>query len=237
MNRIRSVDTNPVVVPAHLLPRPLTDADRYAKCAVVVTELFSEHLAAGRPLHAKTTWVRFLPTDMDGPALFSDVPATASLGLGEVHEVPYARKVLDRPDDQRRLAILDWLREHMLALAAALSWDVTPIEDAYQACRRDGCRYLRTGAAKSSPDRRRKAHAAYEIDGDGAAWSWIVVTDRAGAVEAVSDRHDSPAAAREGRKVLRSVRWDGDAVTWTPWTDDIVPPGVGGTARFRSGRP
>ncbi|MFF5078503.1 hypothetical protein ACFY36_15740 [Actinoplanes sp. NPDC000266] len=232
--RVRSVDTNPVTHPTRLLRRPLSDADRFAKCAIVVTELFSEHLDRGVPLLAKTTWVRFLPADL-GPARFPAVPALASLGLGEVHEVPYDRRVLDLPDDERRRAILDWLRATMLALAAALSWDAGPIEQACRACLSDGCRYRRTGPARSSPDRRRKAHAEYEIDGDGDAWSWIVVTDRAGVTQAVSDRWDSPPTTSGARKVPRSVRWDGDTVTWTPWTDDVAPDGAARTARFRSG--
>ncbi|XVU29599.1 hypothetical protein ACQPZJ_21730 [Actinoplanes sp. CA-054009] len=235
--RIRSVDTNPVCFPTRLLRRPLKDAARFAKCATVITELFSEHLADGPPLVAKTNWVRFLPADMDGPAFFSDVPATAALGLGEVHEVPYDRKALDLPDHERRLALLDWLREHMLALAAALQWDTTPIEEAYQACLRDGCRYERAGAAKASPGRRWRAHVEYEIDGNGDAWSWVVVTDRAGLTRQVSERWDATPGVRAARRVVRSVRWDGDTVTWTPWTDDVAPPEIGGTARFTGGPP
>ncbi|MEU8820194.1 hypothetical protein [Actinoplanes sp. NPDC048796] len=225
MIRLRSVDTNPVMVPARSLRHPLTDAGRYAKCATVVTELFSEHLAGGPPLIAKTSWVRFLPTDLDGPAAISPLHATSALGLGEVHEVPYDRKVLDLPDDDRRRAILDWLRDHMLALGSGLNWDPGPIEAAYEACLRDGCRYRRTGAAKASPNRRWKAHVEFEIDGDGEAWSWLVVTDRAGAVLTVGERRDSVPFARRGRKVLRSVRWDGDVPTWTSWIDDVFTDG------------
>ncbi|XVV08704.1 hypothetical protein ACQP2X_28085 [Actinoplanes sp. CA-131856] len=237
MRRIRSVDTNPVLDPTRLLTRALSDADRYAKCATVITELFSDHLDRGVPLVAKTNWIRFLPTDMDEPAFFTGMPATASLGLGEVHDVPYDRRVLDLPDGERRLAILDWLREHMLALAATLGWDTVPIEEAYRACRRDDCRYLRVGAAKASPDRRRKAHVEYEIDGDGDAWSWVVVTDRAGLTRQVGERWDATPGVLASRRVPRSVRWDGDTVTWTPWTDDVAPPGIGGRARFKAGPP
>src|SRR3954452_24673557 len=112
----------------------------------------------GTPLLAKTSWVRFIPTDEPGPATFSNIPADASLGLGEVHEVPYDSAILDLPDDETRMAILDWLQKYMLDLAAALAWDTKPLTDAYEACRAERCRFSQHGAAKTSPDRRHKAY-------------------------------------------------------------------------------
>jgi hypothetical protein len=205
--------------------RDLRDAERFAKCATVVTKLYSLHLDGGTPLIAKTSWVRFIPTDMAGPAYFSGEPAIASLGMGEVHEVPYERTVLQLPDHDRRLAILDWLQANLLDLAASLRWDTRSLDDAYQACRRDGCRFLQRGKPKASPDRRYRAHVEFEIDGEGDGWSWVVITNRSGATIAVCDRRDSYASITASRRVRRSLRWQGAEVTWTPWTDDMAPKG------------
>ncbi|MCU7724342.1 hypothetical protein ODJ79_11500 [Actinoplanes sp. KI2] len=238
--RIRSVDTNPVSFPNRLLSRPLSPADRFAKCATVVTQLYSVHLDRGTPLVAKTSWVRFIPTEMTEAPVFSAVPADASLGLGEVHEVPYDRKVLDLPDPERRAAILDWLQANLISLAEALGWDRAPLTEAYESCRRDELRFRQRGAAKTSPDRQHKAYPEFEIDGDGDGWSWVVVTDPRGAVEAESDRRDSLPTATAAGRVLKSLRWDGDTVTWTPWTDDVAPRGhdswVGHVERFAAPR-
>ncbi|GAA3228768.1 hypothetical protein ACFO1B_54340 [Dactylosporangium siamense] len=147
--RLRSVDTNPIFWPTRLTPaRHATPAERFAKCATAVSELYTIHLDAGAPLVAKTSWARFVPVDRPGPARFSGEPATAQLGMGEVHDVPFDPAVLDLPDGARRPAILDWLQEHLLLLAAALGWDTAPLDAAYRACRRDGCRFRQAGPPK-----------------------------------------------------------------------------------------
>jgi hypothetical protein len=222
--RLRSIDTNPIQWPSRLLPQTTGSAERFAKCATVVTKLYSLHLDAGAPLVAKTSWARFIPTEMPGPASFSDVPMTADLGLGEVHEVPYDPAVLALPDAARRLAILNWLQDNLLQLARALGWAVGPLEAAYQACRRDNCELRQSGTPKASPDRRYRARVEFEIDGDGDGWSWVVVTDRAGAVVARGERRDSDATLTASGRVRRSLRWQDDQVTWIPWTSDIAPP-------------
>jgi hypothetical protein len=222
--RIRSIDTNPPETPTRLLTR-LSDAERFAKVATVVTKLYSEHLDAGTPLVAKTSWVSLIPTDGADDGFPAAGAGDASLGLGEVHDVSYDPAVLELPDAERRLAVLDWLQKHMLGLAKALDWDPQPIHEAYQACRQDRCELHKRGPAKSGPGRRFKAHAEFEIDGDGDAWSWLVVTDPAGETVAVSERRDSPPTLTAAAKILKSVRWDAGDVTWTPWTDDFAPPG------------
>lgn len=229
------MDTNPVEFPTRLLGRPLSPANRFAKVATVVTKLYSEHLDTGKPLLARTSWVRFIPTDLPGPAPFSPIPADGSLGLGEVHEVPFDATVPDLPDHERRTAVLDWLHANMLGLAKALNWDEQPLTDAFEACRGERCVLRKRGRAKTSPDRRHKTYAEFDIDGEGDAWSWVVVTDPAGGVLATSDRRDTPPTLTAARTALKSVRWDGGAVTWTPWTDDLAPRGqawVGHVERF-----
>lgn len=239
VTRVRSVDTNPVVFPTRLACRPPSAADRFAKCATAVTALYSLKLDSGTPLVAKTSWVRFIPGEAANSPDFSREPADGSLGMGEVYEVPYDATVLDLADPLRRLAILDWLQDNLLALAAALDWDIRPLIDAYDACRAEECQLSQRGPTKASADRQHTAHAEFEIDGEGDGWSWVVVTDNNGAVEAVSDRHDSPPSMATANRALKSLRWDGDAVTWTPWTDDVVPRGhdhwMGSVQRFSLG--
>ncbi|MFD0522305.1 hypothetical protein [Paractinoplanes durhamensis] len=192
-----------------------------------MTKLYSLHLDTGAPLLAQTSWARFIPVEMSvsGAARFSGVAMTASLGLGEVHDAPYDPAVLELPDHERRPAILDWLQDHLLQLAASLDWDTGPLEAAYQACLRDGCRFRQTGAPKASADRRYRAHVEFEIDGEGDGWSWVEVKDPAGAVILRSERRDSPASITASGRVRRSVRWQGAEVTWMPWVDDIAPKG------------
>lgn len=221
--RLRSIDTNPIGWPSRLVPRGMTDCDRFAKCATVVTKLYSLCLDAGVPLVAKTSWARFIPTDGLTAALFSGVAMTADLGLGEVHEVPYDPAVLNFPDHDRRLAILDWLHAHLLNLAMTLHWDIEPLLAAFHACQRDGCRFVQRGKPKVSPNRRYQAYIEFEIDGEGDGWSRAVIADRLGAVLAVSDRRDSPATITASGRVRRSLRWQESAVTWMPWIDDVAP--------------
>jgi hypothetical protein len=109
--RLRLVDTNPIWLPSRFWAADrigvrASDGDRFAKCATVVTELYSAHLEAGPPLPAKTSWARFVPTNERGPRRFSGIAMTQDLGLGEVHEVPYEPQILCLPDDQRRSAVL-----------------------------------------------------------------------------------------------------------------------------------
>lgn len=222
--RLRSIDTHSLELPSRFIPPHAGPAERYAKCATVVAKLYSLHLDAGAPLVAKTSWARFIPTDMPGPASFSGVAMTADLGLGEVHEVPYNPAVLALPDAARRRAVLDWLQDNLLQLAAALDWDTGPLEATYRACRRDDCELRQSGTSKASPDRRYRARVEFEIDGNGDGWSWAVVTDRAGAEVACSERRDSPATLTASGRVRRSLRWQDGQVTWTPWTDDVAPP-------------
>lgn len=222
--RLRSIDTHPIEWPSRFLPPAAGPAERFAKCATVVAKLYSLHLDAGAPVVAMTSWARFIPAEMVGPAQFSGIPMTASSGLGEVHEVPYPPAALALPDPARRLAVLDWLQDNLLRLAAALSWDTGPLEAAYHACRGDDCELRQSGTPKASPDRRYRARVEFEIDGDGDGWSWVEVTDRSGAVVACSERRDSPATLTASGRVRRSLRWQDGQVTWTPWTDDIAPP-------------
>ncbi|GAA2908164.1 hypothetical protein Acy02nite_90790 [Actinoplanes cyaneus] len=62
-----------------------------------------------------------------------------------------------------------------------------------------------------------------------------MATDKNGKAVATSDRHDTPPTLSAAGKTLKSVRWDGDVVTWTPWTDGMAPQGqqwVGHVERF-----
>lgn len=144
--------------------------------------------------------------------------------LGQVHEVPFDTAVNSLPDAERRRAILNWLHDNLLALATSLHWDVAPLEAAYTASIEDSCRFVRSSAAKKSPTRKLSARLKYEIDGSGDAWSSVMVIDSANDTVASSERFDSLASIRAWRDVAKSLRWDGDTITWTPWTDDVAPP-------------
>ena len=212
---------------SRLLPSAVTTADLFAKCATAVAKRYSLALDAGEPLVAKTSWARFVPTDMPRPEPFAGlVPMTADLG-GEVHEVPYDPAVLTLPDHERRQAVLDWLHGNLLGLAAALYWHTGPLDAAYEACLRDGCRFQQQGTPKANPNRRYRAHVEFEIDGNGDGWSWAVITDRAGTVVATSDRRDSPASITSSGRIRRSLHWQGAEATWIPWIEvnDLAPKG------------
>jgi hypothetical protein len=226
--RLRSVDTNPIFLPSRFwatdpIGMRADEGARFAKYATVVGELYSVHLENGPTLPARTSWARFVPTNLRGTRPFTGTAMTQDLGMGEVHEVPYDPDILGLPDERRRFAILDWLQDNLLALAASLAWPTGPLDVAYEACRRDGCRLHRAGEPKSSRNRRYKAHIGYEIDGDGDAWSWATITTTDGRHLATSDRHDSYPGYRTLRRASQSLRWQDDGVTWTPWTHPSVP--------------
>jgi hypothetical protein len=228
--RLRSVDTNPIFLPSRFWATDrigirADEGARFAKYATVVTELYSVHLEAGPPLPAKTSWARFAPTNLRGPRRFSGIAMAQDLGLGEVHQVPYDPDILGLADEQRRFAILDWLQDNLLALAASLGWLTDPLDIAYEACRHDGCRFQRATQPRSSRNRRYRAHIEYEIDGNGDAWSWATITSTDGRRIVSSDRHDSYPGYRSLRRASQSLRWQDDGVTWTPWTYPVVPVG------------
>jgi len=236
--RLRWVDTNPLWLPSRFwaadrIGGRASDGDRFAKRATVVTELYSAHLEAGPPLPAKTSWARFVPTNERGPRQFSGIAMTQDLGLGEVHEVPYEPQILCLPDDQRRLAVLEWLHDNLLALAVSLGWPTDPLELAYQGCVRDSCRFHRVGDTKSSPSRKHKAHIEYEIDGNGDAWNWAVITTNDGKQVATSDRYDGFPDSGLLRRAARSLRWHSNTVVWTPWMYHATPSGCDDLAEAR----
>jgi hypothetical protein len=226
--RLRSVDTNPIMLPTrYWAADPIgvraTDAERFAKCATVLTELYSRGLDNGPAVPAATSWVRFIPSDDGDPPPFSADPASQDLGLGEVHEVPFDPRALDLPDDRRRRVVLDWLHDNMLALAEHRGWPTGPLSAARDACLRAGCRFAGAGEAKFNRGRTHRAHIEYEIDGNGDAWTRAVITDREDAPVATSERYDAFPAARPLHRATRTLRWDGPAVTWTSWASNLLP--------------
>lgn len=226
--RLRSVDTNPVMLPSRYwatdpMGSRATDADRFAKHATVVTELYSMYLESGPALPARTSWARLIPNNSRGARRFDGIPATQELGLGEVHEVPFDPNVLRLPDDRRRRALLDWLHDNMLALADSLNWNAGPLEAARNACLRADCQFVGAGETKSDRRRAHKAHIQYEIDGNGDAWTWAIVANGDGDQVAASERYDGFPARTYLRRASRTLRWDGPTLTWTSCASEVVP--------------
>jgi hypothetical protein len=221
--RIRSVDTNAIMWPSRLLTpgEQLTPASQFAKCATVVAELYSEQLQAGEPIPAKAWWVRFIPTDELRTPNFDGVPF--SDGMGEVHEVPYDPTVLALPDGQRRRAILDWLHQHLLALAASLGWPTAPLTQAYRGCLDQDVRLIRTSRPKSDPGRRYRARTTFELDENGDGWARLPL-EGAG-ISLTSDPADALPTLRSAARTWRTQRWD-DHLTASvqPWPPPWPPP-------------
>lgn len=220
--RIRSIDTNPRMSPSRMMSVPgdgLSVADRFAKYATVVTEAYQLHLADQDPIEARSSWVRLIPDNESGR-----LPLTGyDWEFGEVHQVPFDPSVLDLADSARRHAILDWVQSSLLSLAASLHWPTAPLAAAYEACLADGIQVLTAGPAKSSPNRRHRAHVAFEIDGNGDGWSWLVVEGPDGQCQQ-SERIDAPPALRAARRSFKSVRWDGSSVvSFQPWITEYTP--------------
>lgn len=217
--QLRSVDMNALIPPSRLCaekPHRWTAADRFAKCGAVVTELYSRHLDEGEPVPAQTSWVRLVPDERVAQAGFGDT--AMSDGLGEVHEVPFDPTVLELPDQKRRLAILEFVHENLLALASRRAWPTAPFEEAYRACLADGLRLELVGATKSSPDRRRRARARYTLDGNGDGWTVVEILDRTGDVVGRSEPFDSPWVSRGFGRIKKTLRWqDGTSVSLVPW--------------------
>ncbi|GIF62166.1 hypothetical protein Ais01nite_02010 [Asanoa ishikariensis] len=221
LTRLRSVDMNAQVLPSRLgaeKPHRWKAADRFAKHGAVVTELYSRDLLRGEPVPAQTWWVRLLPDEQVGAARFSDLAMSVADGFGEVHEVPFDPDVVDLPDHQRRLAILGFVQENLLALAALRGWPRQPFEDAYRACLADNLHLELLGAAKASPDRRLRARVRFSLDGNGDGWSVVEFLDRGDRVVGRSEAFDSPWETRGFRHIEKSLRWhENTSVSLVPW--------------------
>lgn len=199
-----------------------TPEKRLAKCGTVVCRAYSQTLRAGPPVEAKTSWGRFIFVPDAPPAAFGDVAATASLGMGEVHEVPPPPlSLLELPDRDRRLALLDFLHQHLLQLAAARGWEQEPFELARQAVVDADLEYVLQSPPKASPDRRHTADVRLEVDGVGDSWLTLRVRDRDGAIVHMSPPLMTQLSSQSFNAVRRSLRWaNASRVTVDSWPLD-----------------
>ncbi|MDP9402053.1 MAG: hypothetical protein M3P85_01685 [Actinomycetota bacterium] len=125
--RLRSVDTNPLIYPSRAMPDRCAPSDRFAKQAARVCAIYSSELNSAA-IEAETWWVRFIPKEGIEPKTYGTVAMTVTLGLGEVHHVPFDAAVLEMPEDERHFATLAWLHAEMLRLADARGWDAGALE-------------------------------------------------------------------------------------------------------------
>jgi hypothetical protein len=183
---------------------------------------YSQALRSGQPVEAKTSWGRFVLTDGARPFDPHDEPATASLGEGEVHEVPPPPlALLDLPDEERRRALLHFLHKHLLILARKRQWPTGPFDAAHAAVLDGGIRFQLASAPKSSPDRRHRVSVDMEIDGAGDAWLHLTVVDRDGDVVHTSPPLMTDVSVRNFNAVKRNLRWaDATTVVVDTWPLD-----------------
>lgn len=212
MRRFWQVDFYPMeahtrIIEAH--PRwTFPPVQRLAKCGTVVTRAYSEALRTGPPVEAKTSWGRFIFTPDAPPFAPNEIEATASLGEGEIHEVPPPPlSLLDLPDRERRLGLLDFLHGLLLQLAEVRGWDRQPFDQAHEAVIAGGLRYVLQSPLKASPDRRHQAGVTLEVDGNGDAWLWLRVTNRAGEVVHTSEPLMTHLSTKSFNAARRSLRW------------------------------
>lgn len=209
----------------------LTPIQRLAKCGTAVTRAYSQALRSGPPAEAKTPWGRFIFTPDAPPFEPGDVPALGSLGMGEIHEIPPPPlSLLDLPDRDRRCALLDFLHERLLRLAAARDWDARPFDEARQTVLAGDLRYVLRSPLKASPDRRHRAGVTMEVDGNGDAWLELTVVDNAGTVVHTSPPLMTHESERGFNAVRRTLRWlDRATVTVDAWPLDepLGPEGRG----------
>jgi hypothetical protein len=208
-----------------------TPVKRLAKCGTAVTRAYGQALRAGPPVEAKTSWGRFIFTPDAPPFAPSSVPALGTLGMGEVHEVPPPPlSLLDLPDHDRRLGLMEFLHGNLLCLAAALGWDTRPFEEARQAVLAGDLRYVLRSPLKASPDRRYRAGVTMEVDGNGDAWLELQVIDRDGLAVHTSPPLMTHESERGFNAVRRTLHWsDRTTVTVDAWAlDDLFGPEGGG---------
>ena len=212
MRRFWQVDFYPMeahtaVIEAH--PHwTLPSVQRLAKCGTVVTRAYSEALRTGPPAEAKTSWGRFIFTPDARPFAPSKIEATASLGEGEIHEVPPPPLLLlDLPDRERRVGLLQYLHELLLQLAEVRGWDRRPFDKARETVIAGDLRYVLQSPLKASPDRRHQAGVTLEVDGNGDAWLWLRVTTRAGEVVHTSEPLMTHLSTKSFNAVRRSLHW------------------------------
>ncbi len=220
--RLRSVDANPLIYPSRAMPDRCGPSDRFAKQAARVCAIYSSELNSAA-IEAETWWVRFIPKEGIERKKYGSVAMTVTLGLGEVHHVPFDAAVLEMSEDERHFATLEWLHAEMLRLADARGWDAGALEEVLRRCRDREAAYVVDCGSKWSPDRRTRALAVYEIDANGDGWTSITVLDREGETVAVT-RFDSPPEPAAVAPIRRSLRWpDAAAVAITPWPEKFAP--------------
>lgn len=200
-----------------------TAAGRLAKCSAAVSKAFSEALRDGPPVEAKTSWGRFIFDEAVTSFRPGDVPAS----MGEVHYVPPPPSDwLGLPDLSRRSELLDLLHGLLLQLAEARSWPQAPFEAAKQRVLAQGLAFSLVSPAKSSPDRRHKAHLDMHIDGDGEAWLQLVVLDREAQEVAKSELAPTAESIRNFNAATKTLKWlTASSVTVAPWPVDPPPSG------------
>lgn len=231
IRRFRHVDLWPAQIPSRLLV-PHSDAELFRKRSVAVAALYSRHLGEGPPVMA-TVWGARIHVQDD------PVPPTGSpwgeeppndIGTDECCHVQVDRRLLGLPDRARRRAMLDWIHVRLVDLARHRGWPAEPFERARSLSLDDDLRFVETGRTVHSPDRRSRATAEFEIDGNGDGWSTVRIENRAGEPIHTAGPWDSPINAFSGR-ALRSVRWTSShSLRFTPWPDPVawhttLPPG------------
>jgi hypothetical protein len=199
-----------MLAPTRMLPDD--PVRRFEKATLAITELYSRHLARGEPLVCRDWWVRF-GTPLD--RLSANHPLHGATGAsGE----DLARLVMAMPDLQRRQALLEVVHHLLIEWAMAGGWDVRPLQKAYDACLADGLQLVLISRPKSSPDRKRRAHLTFTIDGNGDGLSTLHVLDQAGDIVFQSEPQESRCEARHFPALERSVRWnDTNTVQFDPW--------------------
>ncbi len=192
------------------------DDDAFVRSARSVCELYSEGIAKAR-LRAPSSSLRIICVDRDRSDEVLVVVGTRS--TDDYGRVTLPRGVAALAGRARAQLVLEVVHGAMLRLAEARGWPILDLEAARAHVEHHGARFVWTGPAKSSSDRRHTARPVYRLMDDGYGRVVLEVRRRADEVLVARSEEALAFSTLEGfQRSARTMRWrDKEAVELVPY--------------------
>ena len=192
------------------------DDDAFVRSARSVCELYSEGIARAR-LRAPSSGLRIICVDHDRSDEVLVVVGTRS--TDDYGRVTLPRGVAALEAGARAQLVLEVVHGAMLRLAEARGWPISDLEAARAHVEHHEARFVWTGAATSSPDRRHTARPVYRLMDDGYGRVVLEVRRRADEVLVARSEEALAFSTLEGfQRSARTMRWrDKNTVELVPY--------------------
>ena len=192
------------------------DDDAFVRSARSVCELYSEGIARAR-LRAPSSGLRIICVDRDRSDEVLVVVGTRP--SDDYGRVTLPRGVAALAGRARAQLVLEVVHGAMLRLAEARGWPISDLEAARAYVEHHEARFVWTGPAKSSSDRRHTARPVYRLMDDGYGRVVLEVRRRADEVLVARSEEAHAFSTLEGfQRSARTMRWrDRNTVELVPY--------------------